>query len=302
MSALLMQDLASASALAPIVAGAVAFFAILLLGRRSAAPGSAADGGAVIETFASGDADDRFLARIARSWIPRSWRESMSASGLYALDAQLAFVAVHGLSIVIGCLAGAIAAQRIESTTVASLVFVAALVVGWWVPLSWLEGRRVQRRLEMTADFPMMLDLLRIALGGGLGLPAAWTTVGNSMRGSSGALPEEMRRIELEVAFGLDWSAALDRASTRTGVQGFRSLGSLVGQSTRFGTELSKVLEVLSDSLRLEAMQSLEERAHVASVRLLVPLGALLLPATVIVLVGPLLLLLIETLQQVNAD
>ena len=111
-----------------------------------------------------------------------------------------------------------------------------------------------------------------------------------------------MNRIELDVDFGSSWSAALDRAAERTGVQGFRSLASLFGQSERFGTELSRVLVVLSDSLRLEASQALEERAHVASVRLLVPLGALLFPATVIILIGPLFLMLFEVLQNVNAD
>jgi tight adherence protein C len=115
-------------------------------------------------------------------------------------------------------------------------------------------------------------------------------------------LAAEMRRVEVEASIGLGWNAALDRASARTGVPSFRSLGSLVGQSVRFGTELAKVLEVLSDSLRLETMQSLEERAHKASVRLLVPLGTLLLPATLVVFVGPLFILLLEALQTVNAD
>ena len=280
--------------LAPIVAGAVGFAVIWVLGRRAQPASSSADGPVVA---VPSDARAGLASR-----LPRSWRESMSAAGVVAPDAQITFVVVHALCIAAGALAGALAAQRMESPTAGSLVFGAALLVGWWLPASWLEGRRGRRRVEMTADFPMMLDLLRIALGGSLGLPAAWASVAGSMRGSSGALAEEMRRIELEVAFGLDWSVALDQAAVRTGVPAFRSLGSLVAQSTRFGTELSKVLEVLSDSLRLEAMQSLEERAHVASVRLLVPLGALLLPATVIVMVGPLWILLIEVLQQASPD
>lgn len=290
-----LEGLLRSLPVAPIVAGLVAFIAIWRLGKRSLpARDDLWQGASEPEPV-----DDR-KGLAAR--LPRAWRESMSAAGLTAGDVQLAFVASHGLAIAVGCVVGAVAAQRVESPIVATVAFAACSVVGWWLPVSWLEGRRLRRRLEMSADFPMMLDLLRIGLGGGLGLPAAWATVAGSMKATSSALSEEMRRIEIEVGFGLEWSTALDRASARTGVHAFRSLGSLVAQSSRFGTELSKVLEVLSDSLRLEAMQSLEERAQVASVRLLVPLGALLLPATVLVLAGPLLLLLIETLQNVNAD
>lgn len=281
--------------LAPIAAGIVAFGAAILLGSRILAPTDGPlEGGT--DSVESGD------AKASVRWIPQRIRASLDSAGLMEPDRQIAFVVVHALAIVLGGIIAIAAASRMESSMAATIVVAAGLLVGWWLPTAWLVERQVRRREEISADFPMMLDLLEIALAGGLGLPAAWAKVKDTIRGSSDPLAVEMRRIELDVDFGSSWAAALDRAAERTGVAGFRALASLFGQSERFGTELTRVMVVLSDSLRLEASQALEERAHVASVRLLVPLGALLFPATVIILVGPLFLMLFETLQNVNAD
>jgi tight adherence protein C len=202
-----------------------------------------------------------------------------------------------------GAVAGAVLAASLDSSTGATLTL-AALggVAGWMLPCSWLEARRARRRVEITAEFPVMLDLLQISLQGGMGLPAAWSAVAQGLGAASEALAQEMRRVEIEVGFGRGWTAALDETSTRTGVREFRSLGSLLQQSERFGSDLSSTMRVLSDSLRHEEMQSLEERAHQASIRMLFPLGALMLPATLMLVVAPMLILLFEQLGDVTID
>lgn len=285
--------------IAPLIAGVVAFGAAVLLGSRALASaegaGSATDADSSIEAEGSGSA-------AATRWVPGSMRESLMSAGIMDGSQQLAFLAVHVASTVLGGLVGMIGALRFESGVTSTLVVAAGLVIGWWIPASWLAGRRERRRAEIAADFPMMLDLLEIGLSGGLGLEAAWSRVRETIRGGSGAMYAEMRRVEVEVEFGVPWAVSLERAAVRSQVPAFRSLASLFGQSQRFGTELSRVVIVLSDSLRLESSQMLEERAHVASVRLLIPLGLLLFPATIIVFSGPLFLMLFETLQGVNAD
>jgi tight adherence protein C len=282
---------------------AVATFVVTVAAGLSARP-QARTGGRSLAMEPEGsqpwtDAADRGgLARL----LTVGYQRDLTAAGIVANDRQLAFLAVHA-AMTAGCafLASWIAAANFTAPSSLLLAGAVGAIVGWWLPRSWLEWKRSQRRLEIVTDFPVMLDLLQISMQGGMGLSAAWTAVAGSLEGAGDALAEEMRRIDLEVGFGEGWSQALSAASDRTGVSEFRSLGSLLGQTDRYGTEVTQMIQVLSDSLRHEELQGLEERAHQASVKMLFPLAAMLLPATLMLTIGPLLLLLFDALQRADA-
>ena len=180
-------------------------------------------------------------------------------------------------------------------------VTVSGAALGWWGPRAWADARAAARRLAMVSDMPIMLDLLQIAMRGGMGLPAAWSSVADGLRVSCDALAEEMRRIDLEVSVGTRWGDALQSSAERTGVPEFRVLGSLMSQSEEFGSELALTLEVIADSLRHNELQLLEERAHQASVKILIPLAAFMLPATLLLTVAPLLLMFLQALQRATS-
>lgn len=234
--------------------------------------------------------------------LPDGYRRDLASAGISMAEGQLSFLAMHATLTAVAAFGAAwIAAANFESATSLFLAGGIGALVGWWLPRSWLDWKLSQRRLEIVTDFPVMLDLLQISMQGGMGLSAAWSAVAGSLTGTGDALPQEMRRIDLEVGFGEGWGQSLEDAFDRTGVHEFRSLGSLLGQTDRFGTEVTQMIQVLSDSLRHEELQGLEERAHQASVKMLFPLAAMLLPATLLLIIGPLLLLLFDALQRADA-
>ena len=188
-----------------------------------------------------------------------------------------------------------------SSSTAIFLAGCMGAVIGWWIPRSWLEWRVAKRRIEIVSDFPIMLDLLQISVQGGMSLPNAWETVANTLESASDAIAQEMRWINLEVGFGVRWGESLMAATERTGVTQFRSLGSLLEQTERFGTGMSLMIQVLCDSLRHEEIQVLEERAHQASVKMLVPLAAMMLPGTILLIFGPIVLMMVDVLQNATA-
>lgn len=232
-----------------------------------------------------------------RSRITRSTSSGTRMCGFRSVDEQRSYRALHAcitLSAAVTSGAAAVLAGLPPATGLVALV--GGGLAGWAVPRTWLRARLARRRREISAELPIMLDLLQISLRGGLGLPAAWSSVAAGIQDSGEALAMEMRWIDLEVSFGKSWSSSLADAADRTGVGELRSLGSLMAQTERFGSELASTLEVMADSLRHEEMQSFEERAHQASVKLLFPLAAFLLPATLLLIVAPLLLLLFQAL------
>ena len=237
------------------------------------------------------------------SAIPGWYRKRLAAAGLSEGAQQNWFAALHASAIATGALGGLWITGGGDTLSTAMLI-VGALgaYAGWWAPASWLDARGMQRRVELTTDFPIMLDLVELSLQGGLGLHASWMAVCENLSGSSDAMSEEMRRVDLEVAFGATWTQALAAAAERTGVQEFDALGSLLAQTERFGTEVAQMVKVMSDSLRQEEIEGFEERAHRASVLMVFVLAGMLLPATIIVIAVPVVIMMLESLSRANAD
>jgi tight adherence protein C len=169
-------------------------------------------------------------------------------------------------------------------------------------PFGWLASRIAARRVEILTNFAVMLDLLQLAVEGGMGLAAAWSTVTDALGRRGGALATEMRRIDAQVGLGASWTAALHDAGARTGVTEFGALGSLLSQAERFGTEIGRAIRVQCDAMRNEEVESIEERAHRASVKIVVPLVGVFLPATLLVTFVPLLIIIVDALSDVAVD
>ena len=235
--------------------------------------------------------------------LPKSLRRTLTVAGFATPNAQLKFVAIHAFILILAvtcCTWFAISLN--PAPTAIFLAGCIGAVIGWWIPRSWIEWRVTKRRIEIGSEFPVMLDLLQISLQGGMSLPTAWETVAKTLESSSDAIAQEMRWIDLEVGFGVRWGDSLMAATERTGVTQFRSLGSLLEQTERFGTGMSLMIQVLCDSLRHEEIQVLEERAHQASVKMLIPLAAMMLPATILLIFGPIVLMMVDALQKSTAD
>ena len=235
--------------------------------------------------------------------LPKSLRRTLTVAGFATPNAQVKFVAIHALILILAvtcCTWFAISLN--PAPTAIFLAGCIGAVIGWGIPRSWIEWRVTMRRIEIGSEFPVMLDLLQISLQGGMSLPTAWETVAKTLESSSDAIAQEMRWIDLEVGFGVRWGDSLMAATERTGVTQFRSLGSLLEQTERFGTGMSLMIQVLCESMRYEEIQVLEERAHQASVKLMIPLVVLMLPATILLILGPIVLMMLDVFNITTAD
>jgi tight adherence protein C len=80
---------------------------------------------------------------------------------------------------------------------------------------------------------------------------------------------------------------ALRRFAMRSNCEGVRTLSTFVREAQRFGTKLTEALRNHADMLRSQREQSAEEQARQASVKILMPMMLLILPAIFVVLVAP---------------
>jgi tight adherence protein C len=174
--------------------------------------------------------------------------------------------------------------------------FIALGAIGFYAPDFWLTGAVGRRREAIRLALPDALDLLAICMEAGLGLDQALIRVGEELRISHPALADEFMLINLEQRAGKPRLEAWRNMADRTGLEIVRSFVSMLVQTERFGTPISKSLGNFSDSLRTRRRQQAEEMAAKTTVKMIFPLVLFIFPSLFIVLLAPAIISITQSL------
>jgi len=173
----------------------------------------------------------------------------------------------------------------------AVLFGVLGIGVGFLVPDFWL-GQRIRTRHQLILEsLPDSIDLLTISVRAGLGFDAALAKVAEEV---AGPLSDEFRRALAEIRVGKERRDALRDVVARTQVQPVTNLIGAILQAERLGVPISRVLQVQSETLRVERRQRAEEMASKAPIKILFPLVGCIFPSLFIVILGPAVILIIK--------
>ena len=157
-------------------------------------------------------------------------------------------------------------------------------VIGFFLPdlLLYNSGQRRQQRIP--AELPDVVDMLTICVEAGLGFDAALAQVA---RNTKGPLAAEFARVLQEMQIGKSRSEALRAMAERTTVPELRSLISALTQSGELGIPVAHVLREHSTEMRVRRRQRAEEPAQKVPVKITFPLILCLFPALMVVIIGP---------------
>jgi tight adherence protein C len=175
----------------------------------------------------------------------------------------------------------------------------AATGAGAFVPWVYVSRRMAKRREAIRLATPNMLDLLVVCVEAGLSFSAGIQKLAEEMRRGCPELAQELKIVTHEVLIGKPKADALRMLAYRTEVEELRSLAVTLIQTDRLGTSLGASLRVLADSMRFKRRQRAEEAANKVSVKLVFPLVLLIFPELLIVLVGPAMINVFKTLQDI---
>jgi tight adherence protein C len=165
--------------------------------------------------------------------------------------------------------------------------FLILAAVGYLWPDFWLSSAVTRRRERIRLALPDALDLLVICMEAGLGMDQALIRIGEELRLTHKDLSEEFLLIRLEQRAGKPRIEAWRNMANRTGLEIFRSFVSMLVQTERFGTPLSKSLGNFAESLRTRRRQQAEEMAAKTTIKLVFPLVIFIFPSMFIVLLVP---------------
>lgn len=158
---------------------------------------------------------------------------------------------------------------------------------GYLGPDFWLERKVKARRHRIYRSMPDAIDLLVICVDAGLGLDQAMLRVGQELAVSHPEINEEFLQINREQRAGRPRVDAWKGLADRTKLAEIQNFVSMLIQTERFGTPITRALNSFSDGMRLKRKQVAEEKAAKTSVKMLFPLVLFIFPCIFIVLLGP---------------
>lgn len=159
--------------------------------------------------------------------------------------------------------------------------------VGWNAPWIWLDGRIAARRKMVTQSLPDALDLIIVCVEAGNSLEGALSIVSQRI---TGPLAEELDRTLREMSLGKGRHDALHDLATRAASPDLQTFIAAVIQADQLGVGIAQVLRVQGDAMRVRRRQRAEEQAAKIPVLMLLPLVLFILPALMIIIIGPIAL------------
>ncbi|MEZ5825631.1 MAG: type II secretion system F family protein [Geminicoccaceae bacterium] len=170
------------------------------------------------------------------------------------------------------------------------------VVVGFIAPDFVLNQKRSKRTLAIQRALPDGLDLLVICAESGLSLDVALTRVSDEIGDASPEMSEELSLAAIELNFLPDRRQALSNLADRIDLPSIRGVVNTLIQTEKYGTPLSQSLRVLAAEFREERMLKAEEKAARLPATLTVPMIVFILPTLFIVLAGPAVIDIADTL------
>ena len=274
------------------IATALAALALLALGIRAQVRRAGAD-----HTTATHGGRPS-LGRFAAVLRPRDERgfEALKSrlvqAGLYSRDAVDLYLTVRLCLMIGGALLAALLLPLVGGAIAALSSFGAILALVLAGPSLWLRLRSTKRRAEASRVLPGTLDLVVVCLDAGLNLEQALARVARKSERGDTLLRAELRIVLEEARAGLSLPVAFRRMATRLGHEELHNIGALVSQASDLGGNMGDALRAHAHTMRHHRMIFLEEQAGKANARLTLPLAICLLPAVLLLLMGPALVMI----------
>jgi len=230
---------------------------------------AAADG---VERILGGAASVR--RRLARAGIDRTVHDFRVEQVLWGLT---------GFTVVAAyCLLTALGGR---GDTVSSMLLCAVgFATGVLARDTYLSSQVSTRERKVTAEFPILAELLALAVAAGESPVAALDRV---VRRSGGELSRDLAGVLASVRTGEPVAQAFDRMAATTGVPSVARFAQGVAVAVERGTPLADVLHAQAADVREASRRELIEVAARKEIFMMVPVVFLILPVTVLIAFWP---------------
>jgi tight adherence protein C len=142
-----------------------------------------------------------------------------------------------------------------------------------------LSSRVTAHERELQAEFPVVADLLALAVAAGESPVAGLERI---MKVCHGALSDEIGRVVADIRTGTPMAVAFDGLAARTGVTSIARFAEGLAIAVERGTPLVDVLHAQAADVREAGRRELMEAGGRKEVAMMVPVVFLILPVTIV--------------------
>ena len=174
---------------------------------------------------------------------------------------------------------------------------IGGLTLGYYAPNIYISNIAQKRRDSIMIAFPDALDLLLICVESGMSIEAAIQKVSQEIGSSSIELAEELTLLTAELSYLPDRRMAYEGLAKRTNHPGIKSVATAMIQAERYGTPLGAALRVMAKENRDMRLATAEKKAAQLPAKLTVPMILFFLPVLFVVILGPAIIKVTDTMK-----
>jgi tight adherence protein C len=219
---------------------------------------------------------------------------ALTRAGFNQVEQLAVYRAARVISCVLAILTGLVIEHFYPRWWIPALL--GGALIGYLLPGHIVKRLGRKRQLTIQHELPAILDLLVVTLEAGQGLLEAIRIVGRETARQRRVLGKELVTAAAEMSAGVSLEDAMSNLSQRTGVDDLKAIGAVFIQSKEIGGRLGPSLRAAGELLSTKRRLMAEEAAQKSSVKMLVPLVLLILPAMMLIILGPAIIQIFQML------
>jgi len=232
----------------------------------------------------------KFIGNVAPKQIKEKYENIINNAGS---PQNVTFTRVFAIQIMFSLLLGGFMFLIAKTKIILILL---AVLIGFLLPISIVKTKADKRKKLIKRMLPDLLDLLYVSVEAGLSFDMALKKTSEKMLGP---LSQEINKTLEEIRLGRNRKDALKGMVNRTGVEDLSYFVTSVIQTEQLGSDIANMLRIQSNTMRQKRRQRAEEAAMKVPVKMLFPLVFFIFPSLFIVVLGPAVIRIVDTLGKV---
>lgn len=235
--------------------------------------------------------------RLGRLLVADEDRQLINQCGFPSVRAQLTLLLTRAaLAVGLPLLVDALFVHGPDTSRKGFLLLATVFVVGFMLPKWLLQRLAARRRVRVSHELPLFVDLLGLLQSVGLSLDQSLQIIAKDFTGVIPILGNDVATANRQYNQGRTREHAFQRMADLHQNQHLTDLISLLIQVDKHGGAIQEPIRQFSERLRVHRKAEMKTRVGVITVKMTVVMVTTLLPALLIIVAGPGFLAVIRSL------